>query len=228
MAKLTPVRRTVIQGAVLAAVIASQSAGCGEVRYRDTITADQQVRRIVLQGDMGIVELVPSATTKVDYAVRAPEGAALIQYTEFDGVLQVSTRCRTPILCAVDAEVHVPAGVPVEVELDRGEVWATGIGNIDVSVGEGEVDIETSGRSTVQVGSGAARVVSTNTDQLRVAVGQGDIDVLVSPETWNIDIVAASESLKGVAHDEDAHGALQLVAPAGLVSVRALSTLTQR
>ena len=125
MAKLMPVRRAVLQGATLAALIASQSAGCGEVRYRDTISAEQQVRRIVLQGDMGIVELVPATTTKVDYAVRAPEGAALIQYTEFDGVLQVSTRCRTPILCAVDAEVHVPAGVPVEVELDRGEVWAT-------------------------------------------------------------------------------------------------------
>ena len=228
MAKLTPVRRTVLQGATLAAIIASQSAGCGEVRYRDTITADQPVRRVVIQGDMGIVELVPASATKVDYAVRAPEGAALIQYTEFDGVLQVSARCRTPILCAVDAEVHIPDGVPVEVELDRGEVWATGIGNIDVSVGEGEVDIETSGRSTVQVGSGAARVVSTNTDQLRVAVGQGDIEVLVSPEKWNIDIVAASESLKGVTHDEDALGAMELVAPAGLVSVRALSTLTQR
>ena len=59
MAKLTPVRRTVLQGAALAAIIASQSAGCGEVRYRDTITADQPVRRVVIQSDMGIVELVP-------------------------------------------------------------------------------------------------------------------------------------------------------------------------
>ena len=228
MAKITPARRTFLQGVALAAVVASQSSGCGEVRYRDTITSEQTVRRVVVQGDMGIVEVVPGATPKVDYAVRAPEGAALIQYTEFDGVLQVTARCRTPILCAVDAEVHVPAGVPVEVELDRGEVWATGIGNIDVSVGEGEVDIETTGRSTVQVGSGTARVVSTNADQLRVAVGQGDIEVLVSPETWNIDIVAASETLKGVAHDGEALGSLELVAPAGLVSVRALSTLTQR
>ena len=61
-----------------------------------------------------------------------------------------------------------------------------------------------------------------------MAVGQGDIEVLVAPETWNIDIVAASETLKGVSHDKDALGALELVAPAGLVSVRALSTLTKR
>jgi hypothetical protein len=228
MATLTSARRALIPGATLAALIASQSAGCGEVRYRDTIRTDQSVKRIIIQGDMGVVELVPSESAKVDYAVRAPEGAAHIQHTEFDGVLQVTARCRTPILCSVDAEVHVPANVPVDVELDRGEVWATGIGAIDVSLGEGDVDIETSGRSTVQVGSGTARVVSTNADQVRVAVGQGNIEVLVSPETWNINIVAASESLKGVAHDGDATGALELVAPAGLVSVRALSTLTKR
>ena len=143
MAKLTPVRRTVLQGAALAAIIASQSAGCGEVRYRDTITADQPVR----QGGHSRRHGHRRGRSRVGHQGRlrraSPRRRRAHQYTEFDGVLQVSARCRTPILCAVDAEVHIPDGVPVEVELDRGEVWATGIGNIDVSVGEGEVDIET-------------------------------------------------------------------------------------
>ena len=228
MAAQSTNRRVMIQGGLVAGLVAVYASGCGEIRYRDTISPDKAVTRVVVEGDVGVMELVPSETARVDYAVRAPEGAAHIQHTEFDGVLHVTARCRTPILCSVDAEIHVPEGVPVEVSLASGEVWATGVGSIDVSIGQGSADIESSGRTTIQVGNGTARVVSTNSEQLRVAVGQGDIDVLVSPDVWNVAVVAASESLRGIVHDATATGSLELVAPAGLVSVRSLNALTQR
>jgi len=211
-----------VQGGIFCVAVFLQSAGCGEVRYRDTISPQTSIQKLVLQGDVGVVEVVPSDRTRVEYAVRAPEGTALVQYTEFDGVLQVNTRCRTPILCSVDAEIHIPMDVHLDIELDRGEVWATGVGAINVSVGQGLVDLETASVTTVQVGSGSARVVSRQPEQIRVAVGQGDITALVSPEAWNVSIVAAGESLKGIAHDEDASGILELVAPAGVVSVKAV------
>ena len=216
-------KKSLIQGGLLVAGVSLQGVGCGEIRYRDGIQPTQQVHRIEVHGDVGVIEVVPSDVAKIDFAVRAPEGAAHVQHTEFDGVLVVNTRCRTPILCSVDAEVHVPSGVQVEIELDRGEVWATGVGDIDVSVGEGEVDLETSGRTTVQLGQGAARVVSASSEQIRIAVGSGDIDVRVSPSSWNISLVAASEIVRGVAHDGDAVGSMELFAPAGTVTVRALS-----
>jgi len=209
-----------VQGGAIFGVIFLQSAGCGEVRYRDTITPENTIQKLILQGDIGIVEVVPGNRARVDYAVRAPEGTASIQYTEVDGVLQVYTRCHTPILCSVDAEIHVPTNVHLDIELDRGEVWATGVGPINVSMGDGLVDLETTGVTTVQVGSGSARIVTRQPERIRAAVGQGDISVLVSPEAWNVSIIAAGESLKGIAHDEDAVGVLELVAPAGLVTVR--------
>ena len=110
--------RVVPPGLIVALFGLGQTAGCGEVRYRDTIRPEADIQRVVLHGDIGTVEVVQARLPRVRYAVRAPEGAALVQYTEFDGVLQVNTRCRTPILCSVDAEIHIPYGVDVEVELD--------------------------------------------------------------------------------------------------------------
>ena len=117
-----------------------QAVGCGEVRYRDAIYASAPAKRIVFRGDVGVVEVVPAEVVKVALAVRAPEGAALVQDNQVDGIFEVITKCRTPILCAVDAEIHVPDGVPIEIEIDRGEVWATGVHELNVVVGEGDVE----------------------------------------------------------------------------------------
>ena len=91
---------------------------------------------------------------------------------------------------------------------------------INVSVGEGAVDIESLGRTTVQIGTGSARIVTQSHENIRVAVGQGDIEAIVTPNEWNVSIVASGESLTGVSHNSDSAGSLELVAPAGLVKVR--------
>jgi hypothetical protein len=222
MAAPTQQRRALIQAALVVTVIASQAAACGEIRYRDSIVAETPIQRIEINSDAGIIEVVPGDVARIDYAVRAPEGTAMVQHTELDGVLVINSRCRTPILCSVDTELHVPEGVEVAIILDRGEVWATGVGALNVSLAEGVVDIETTGTTTVQIGKGSARVVASGSEQLRVAVGHGDIEVQAAPIAWNISIVAANESVTGVAHDPSALGAMELVAPAGRVSVRGL------
>jgi hypothetical protein len=219
MAKLSPQRRAIVQASILVSGIAFQATGCGEIRYRDAIVGNSNIQRIIVKGDVGVIAIVPGTQVRVDFAVRAPEGAALIQHHEYDGILEVRSSCRTPILCAVDAEVHVPAGVPVQVELDRGEVWSTGVDSLDISVGEGDVDIDTDGPATVQIGHGAARVTSKGTSNIRVAVGSGDIDVHVPAGAWNVDVTAANESITGVSIDPNARGSIELVAPAGSVRV---------
>ncbi len=223
MARRIKDRRFAVQVGLLLTGAGLQAVGCGEVRYRDAVSADDTVRKVVFRGDVGVVEIVPSSAAKVDLAVRAPEGAALVQHSQVDGVFEVTTKCRTPILCAVDAEIFVPEGVPVEVEIDRGEVWATGIQELNVMVGEGDVDLDTAGPTTVQIGNGAARVVANSPESLRVAVANGDIDVRVVPERWNISVTGANESVSGVVMDEQAHGALELVAPSGTIKVQPLS-----
>ena len=202
------------------------ATGCGEVRYRDDIRPDGDIQKLVVNGDVGIIEIIPSDATRIEYAVRAPEGTALVQHTEVDGILEMTSRCRTPILCSVDTEIHVGPNVILEVELDRGEVWATGVGAINVSVGDGTVDIESLGRTTVQIGTGSARVVSRGHENIRVAVGQGDIEAIVTPDEWNVSIVAAGESITGITHDGESAGSLELVAPAGVVKVRSAEQQT--
>jgi hypothetical protein len=213
----------VTQAGVLLTGVALQAVGCGEVRYRDAVHAEPGLERVVFRGDVGIVEIVPSPHAKVNLAVRAPDGAASIQHRQVDGVFEVTTRCRTPILCAVDAEIHVPEGIPIEIELDRGEVWSTGVQAMSVTVGEGDVDLDAFGPTTVQVGHGSARITANTADNVRVAVGNGDIDVRVTQERWNVSLTAANESVAGVVDDKQARSSLELVAPSGSVRVRSAS-----
>jgi hypothetical protein len=212
--------RVLLNAGVALCVVALQVTGCGEVRYRDGVTASTKVQRIVVYGDVGVIELVPGTTAKVDFAVRAPEGVSSVQHSEIDGVLKLVARCHTPILCAVDVEVHVPPGVGVEVDLGFGEVWSTGVADLDISVRQGEVDVDTTGRVTVVVGQGAARIVTTGSEQIRVAVGKGDIDVRASPVRWNLRITARNTIDSGIEHDPNARGAMELVAPSGTVRIR--------
>jgi len=212
--------RVLLNAGVALCGVAIQATACSEVRYRDGVTASTKVQRIVVHGDIGVVELVPGNTAKVEFAVRAPEGVSSVQHSESDGVLQLVARCHTPILCAVDAEIQVPPGVSVEVDLGFGEVWSTGVADLDISVGQGEVDVDTMGRVTVQVGQGAARIVTTGSEQIRVAVGKGDIDVRANPVRWNLGIIARNTIDIGIEHDPNARGAMELVAPSGTVRIR--------
>lgn len=196
--------------------------GCGDVRYRDGVTAEYPVEKIHLSGDVGVVDIVPGEVAKVEYAVRAPDGAANVQSTEKGGQLSTTARCHTPVLCSVDVQVHVPDGVGVEVDLGLGEVWSTGVGDLSVSVAQGDVDVDTTGNVTVQVGQGSVRVKTSGSESVRVAVGDGDIMVDASPDQWNLNITAKSESNDGIIDNRGARGQMELVAPAGTVTLRTI------
>jgi len=62
--------------------------------------------------------------------------------------------------------------------------------------------------------------VTTGSEQIRIAVGKGDIDVRASPERWNLGITARNTIDTGITHDPNARGAMELVAPAGTVRIR--------
>jgi hypothetical protein len=62
--------------------VAAQISGCGEVRYRDATVAASTIERIQFRGDVGVVDLVPAKIAKVEYAVRAPDGAASVTPVE--------------------------------------------------------------------------------------------------------------------------------------------------
>ena len=194
--------------------------GCSDVRYRDGIVAQGPVQQIQIEGDVGVIDLVPSKTAKVEYAVRAPEGVANVQGSETDGVLRTSARCSTPVLCAVDMQVHVPVDVGVSVDFDVGEVWSTGVGQLSVRVGQGEIDVDTTGNVTLQVGQGSVRVKTTGSESVRVAVGDGDIMVEAAPDRWSLNVTAESQANEGLIDDPLAVGQMELVAPAGLVTMK--------
>ena len=207
---------------VLAVALGHLSVGCGDVRYRDGVTAEQPVEKILLAGDVGVVDIVPGEVAKIEYAVRAPDGAANVQSTEGGGQLSTTARCHTPVLCSVDVQVHVPDGVGVEVDLGLGEVWSTGVSDLSVSVAQGDVDVDTAGNVTVQVGQGSVRVKTAGSESVRVAVGDGDIAVEASPDQWNLNITARSESNDGIIDNRGARGQMELVAPSGTVTLRTI------
>jgi hypothetical protein len=194
--------------------------GCSQVRERESVLPGAHLDLLVLQVSNGLIEVVRSDTTRVDLAMRAPEGVVERSSHEQDGILTVSARCTTPVLCAIDAIAHVPADLPVRVDLGYGEVWATGIQTLNVALGEGLADIDVTGTLTAQVGHGQVRAVAAEGQVVRIAVGDGDIDIKVPRSTWAIDIVAATKSVEGVRQDGRARGSLELVAPSGRVRVR--------
>jgi len=202
------------------------AVGCGDVRYRDGIVAKDGVERIHLTGDVGVIDLVPGDVAKIEYAVRAPEGAASVQSSERGGMLRTVARCHTPVLCSVDVQVHVPSGVSVEVDLGLGEVWSTGVEDLGISVAQGDVDLDTNGNATVQVGQGDVRVKASGSESIRVAVGDGNISIDAAPDNWNLSVTARSQSNNGVLDDPTAPGQMELVAPSGSVTLRTIRPAT--
>jgi hypothetical protein len=63
-------------------------------------------------------------------------------------------------------------------------------------------------------------VTANTAANVRVAVGNGDIDVHVAHDRWSISLTAANESIAGVVDDKQSRSSLELVAPAGSVRVR--------
>ena len=122
--------------------------------------------------------------------MRAPAGVVEHDFQIEQGGLTVSAMCTTPVFCAVDAVVQVPVNVDVRVEMDHGEVWVTGIHDVNVILGDGIADLDASGDLTAQVGRGLVRAIADEGQLVRIAVADGDIDLRVPRGSWSTDVAS--------------------------------------
>ena len=212
----------------LALVAVPLAFGCSPVRYTEAFHPEDPVTAIRIDVDEGTVELVPGARLRVERAIRAPEQSLDLRHDVVDGVIVLTARCTSIIPCAVDTRVDVPEGLPVTVNLSDGEVWATGVSDLRLALGEGSADVDIQGRLTAQVGTGDVRGRLGADAQARVTVGRGDIDLQVPSGAWRIDATADRLAISGVQPDDSAAGSLALIAPSGLVRVRGELPLAAR
>jgi hypothetical protein len=200
--------------------LALTAMGCANVRYVETFVPEGSVERVVVRSDAGSVELTPADQLRVERAIRAPEGSLQLSHAVDDGVLVLEARCRALLPCAVDVHVSVPEGIPVDVDLGSGEVWATGLREpLTVRVGDGTADMDVTGSLVATVGSGDVRASLPSDAVAHIAVGDGNIAVVVPPGRYDVDASAARVELRGVESDPGAPGRLELVAPAGSATV---------
>ncbi len=195
--------------------------GCGDVGRIEAGRPDLDVDEITVRSDIGVIEVVTGARVRVVQELRGPEGT--IDRTEhFDGShLQIDTRCKSHFFCSVDTRIKVPNDVPVHLELGDGEIWATGVGDLDIELGTGLLDLDISGPLRASVGKGRIRAEASADQLVRLAVGQGDIEVIVPRTAWQVDVQASDTQLLGLRSTRNARGRLELTAPAGRVRVRA-------
>lgn len=197
------------------------AAACVPVRYTEAFVPEGEVTRVVVEIETGDLEIVPAEAVRVERAVRGPEGAAELQHSlERDGSLMITARCPGVLPCGVDTRLAVPAHVPVVLTIGEGEVWATGLDDLQLDIAEGDADVEVRGRFVATVGSGDVRAWLGPASDARVAVGRGDVDVVVPPGAYALDLTARSRDVEGVTPDGDAPGQLEVVAPSGRARVR--------
>lgn len=210
--------RRALGGGVVGVCLA---VGCAPVRYTEVFTPDGGVARVVVEVEHGSVEIVPAESVRVERAVRGPEGAVALEHRlEPDGALVLTARCPGLWPCGVDTRIAVPPELPVSVSLGEGEVWATGMDDLRIDITEGDADVEVRGRLVATVGSGDVRAFLGPVTQARVAVGRGDVDVVLPPGAYSLDLTARTRDVEGVTLDDDAPGHLELVAPSGRARVR--------
>lgn len=212
----------------LAGLLLLSGSACTQVRYTEAFAPEGEVSRVVVQADAGTVELVAAEGLRVQRAIRGPEIALTLAHEVQDGTLTLVARCQPLLPCAVDTRVEVPAGVPVEVVLGRGEVWATGISSLDLKLGDGVADLDLAGDLVASVGSGDLRARLPGAASARVGVGDGDIELEVPQGTWTVDAQTSRLKLVDLEPVANGLGHLELTAPAGSVTVSATAGVARR
>ena len=207
---------------------AGLTVACAQIRYTEAFYPDGPVTRIELTSDAGVLELVSGDRVRVERAIRGPEGTLQLSHQVVGGVLTLEARCTTLVPCAVDTTIQVPAGVEVVASVGSGEVWATGIGALQLDLGQGDADLDVSGPLEVRVGSGDVHAHVPSGSEAHVTVADGDIEMEVRAGAWRVTASAPDVQIQGVEERDDARGRLDLVAPAGRIVVQASEDLADR
>lgn len=205
----------------MAGFIGTAGAGCAQIRYTEVFIPDHEVRRVLVDVEDGDVEVVPAGSVRVERAVRGPEGVASLSHSlDADGTLRLHAACPGMLPCGVDTRLAVPASVPVSITLAEGDVWVTGLDELRLDLADGSADVEVDGRLVASVGAGSVRAWLGADTQASVAVGRGDVDVVVASVTHGLDLSARSRDVVGIIPDDAAVGRLEIMAPAGHARVR--------
>jgi len=205
------------------------ASACVPVRYTEAFVPDAPVVRVVLEVERGSVEVVPGGSVRVERAVRGPAGAAaLAHHLSPDGTLTVEAGCPGVLPCGVDTRLSVPPSVPVAVAVDRGDVWVTGLEELQLDIADGDADVEVGQRLVASLGTGSIRAWLGASTHARVAVGQGNVDVQVPASSYDLDLTARTRDVEGVLPDGQADGHLEVIAPAGRARVRGGRSVARR
>ena len=201
------------------------TSACETTRYTEGFNPQGNITRIVMKIDSGTVELIEGDSLRVERTIRGAEGALelshRIEYVSEDSeTLSLLAECISVLPCSVDTRIVVPAGVPVDVELARGEVWATGIDGLSLELDRGSADLDIRGPLTAHIGNGSLIATLPAAASARIAVGHGDIALQIPAGTWRVDATTAHLVVdEQIVPSSSALGELELVAPGGSVTL---------
>lgn len=222
-----PVGAILAGGLLLGGALLANIA-CTSVRYTEAFAPDGEVQRVVVRADAGLVEIGRGDELLVERAIRAPEAALELSHELVDGTLYLDARCASFLPCAVDTRVTLPAAVPVDIDLGRGEVWVSGVGDLALELDEGTADVEVQGDLVASVGAGNLHLRLDERRSARVGVGRGDIEAEVPAGEWQVEARTERLRLVDLEPVPDGAGSLDLTAPAGSVTVRATAGVASR
>ena len=211
--------------ALLSLGLMVMGSGCSTVRYTEAFTPTGRIEAVVVRVDQGSVDVRSGDEVWVERTVRAAEGTLELNHDLVDGVLTIEARCTTPIPCGVDTELVLPYDIPLTIDLGEGRVLTRGLAAVDVKVGVGEAELNGASSLYVQVGQGSVQASMASGAQGRLAVGSGDLTVEVPDATWDVELSARDSLVEGIEYASDAAGSLELVAPGGTVSLRAVAPM---
>lgn len=221
-----------LQRTAAVALMTLGAVGCENARYTEAFYPDGDVQRVVIRSDAGSVELLSGSRLRVERTIRAPEGALDLSHQILttdagEEVLVLEAACRPILPCAVDMSITLPPDVPVEVSLDQGEIWASGIAELSVDLRRGSLDADITGPLQARIGTGDVEADLPAGADATVAVGRGDISLGIPAGAWQLAVDAyervidSAISVSGV----DSAGSIELVAPSGMVRVSPRSTV---
>ena len=145
-----------------------------------------------------------------------------------DGVLRIDATCLPLAPCRLDLDLAVPETMPVAIDLGAGDVFTSGVFEVDALVHRGDVSIIDGYNATVRVGEGDLHVRLAGPGTLRAVLAAGDAEIAVQPGGWQIQAVAADLKMTGVSLDRLASRALDVHAPGGTVLLLGLEELAVR
>jgi len=196
--------------------------GCNKVRYNEAFYPEGTIHSVVVDMDVGNVELVQGDKLRVERIIRGPEGSLDLSHSTSDGVLSLNAHCVSFLPCAVDTQITVLQDVSVSISLNKGDVWATGINDLAVELATGDIDAQIDGPLRVQLGRGDIQAHVGHSNSVSIAVGKGDIDVVAPEGAWKIDATASSVRVDDSLNVSSASPAnlMDLMAPSGSIQVR--------